>query len=91
MLGLLSRVSKRMPTSALEGYTTTTTNCGLPDKTGYVDQNTGLSYVPDKGFTDTAENHDIGQEYIRPGLSSRYRNVRSFPKHRRGGARVLHV
>ncbi|VAH09522.1 unnamed protein product [Triticum turgidum subsp. durum] len=56
-------------------------DCGLPGTASYVDAGTKLLYVSDAGFTDDAAgaNHNISAEYIRPQLSRRYHNVRSFP------------
>ncbi|KAL5231608.1 hypothetical protein ABZP36_030384 [Zizania latifolia] len=54
-------------------------DCGLPGKTSYVDDTTKISYAADDGFTDAGANRNISAEYIRPRLSRRYHNVRSFP------------
>uniref|UniRef100_J3M919 Protein kinase domain-containing protein n=1 Tax=Oryza brachyantha TaxID=4533 RepID=J3M919_ORYBR len=55
-------------------------DCGIEAKTGYVDDMTTLSYVPDDGFTDGAgTNHNISVEYMTPSISKRYHNLRSFP------------
>ncbi|KAG8086153.1 hypothetical protein GUJ93_ZPchr0010g8644 [Zizania palustris] len=54
-------------------------DCGLPGKTSYVDGTTKISYAADDGFTDAGANRNISAEYIRPLLSRRYHNVRSFP------------
>lgn len=46
-----------------------------------MDDGTKLSYVSDAGFIDAAAgaNHNISGQYIRPQLSRRYHDVRSFP------------
>ena len=55
-------------------------DCGLPEQAGgYVDAATKLPYVPDGAYTDAGANHNISAKYIRPQLSRRYHNVRSFP------------
>ncbi|KAM3411919.1 hypothetical protein ACQJBY_003536 [Aegilops geniculata] len=56
-------------------------DCGLPGTASYMDAGTKLSYVSEAGFTDGAAGakHNISAEYIRPQLSRRYHNVRSFP------------
>ncbi|KAM3411930.1 hypothetical protein ACQJBY_003540 [Aegilops geniculata] len=56
-------------------------DCGLPGKASYVDDGTKLSYVSDAGFIDdtAGANHNISGQYIRPQLSRRYHDVRSFP------------
>jgi hypothetical protein len=47
-------------------------------ETGYVDNTTKLSYVPDAAFTDAGTNHNISAEYLRPTQDKIWRNVRSF-------------
>uniref|UniRef100_A0A0E0DU21 Protein kinase domain-containing protein n=1 Tax=Oryza meridionalis TaxID=40149 RepID=A0A0E0DU21_9ORYZ len=54
-------------------------DCGLEGKTGYLDDKTNLSYVPDDGFTDAGTNHNISVEYMTPLISKRNYNLRSFP------------
>ncbi|KAF0927292.1 hypothetical protein E2562_031495 [Oryza meyeriana var. granulata] len=54
-------------------------DCGLPGKTGFVDDKSKLSFVPDDGFTDGGACRNISAEYITPGLGKRYHTLRSFP------------
>uniref|UniRef100_A0A0D3G9Z6 non-specific serine/threonine protein kinase n=1 Tax=Oryza barthii TaxID=65489 RepID=A0A0D3G9Z6_9ORYZ len=54
-------------------------DCGLEGKTGYLDDKTNLSYVPDDGFTDAGTNHNISVEFMTPLISRRNYNLRSFP------------
>ena len=54
-------------------------DCGIPEKSSYVDGATRLPYVSDAGFTDAGANHNVSAEYITPSFSKRYLNVRSFP------------
>ncbi|RCV16858.1 hypothetical protein SETIT_3G172100v2 [Setaria italica] len=54
-------------------------DCGIPEKSSYVDGATKLPYVSDAGFTDAGANHNVSAEYINPSFSRRYLNVRSFP------------
>ncbi|KAK3135031.1 hypothetical protein QOZ80_5BG0413760 [Eleusine coracana subsp. coracana] len=56
-------------------------DCGLPEKSSYVDDATKLTYVSDAGFTDAGVNRNVSAEYINnPSfVSNRNRNVRSFP------------
>ncbi|GJN15001.1 hypothetical protein PR202_gb01885 [Eleusine coracana subsp. coracana] len=54
-------------------------DCGLPEKSSYVDATTKLTYVSDDGFTDAGANRNISAEYIKPSFTKRYLNVRSFP------------
>uniref|UniRef100_K3ZCY0 Malectin-like domain-containing protein n=1 Tax=Setaria italica TaxID=4555 RepID=K3ZCY0_SETIT len=54
-------------------------DCGLPGTANSVDDDTKLSYAPDAAFTEAGTNHNISVEYIKPTLSKRYLNVRSFP------------
>ncbi|XP_024315142.1 receptor-like protein kinase At3g21340 isoform X2 [Brachypodium distachyon] len=58
-------------------------DCGYPGETSYVDDTNGLSYSPDAGFTDAGTNRNISGEYVRPLLSRRAHNLRSFPDGRR--------
>ncbi|XP_047045454.1 putative leucine-rich repeat receptor-like protein kinase At2g19210 [Lolium rigidum] len=53
-------------------------DCGLHVETGYVENTTKLSYVPDASFTDTGTNHNISAEYLTPTTDKIWRNVRSF-------------
>lgn len=55
-----------------------TIDCGFLG-TSYVDTTTTLSFIPDVGFTDAGENHNISAAYATPQLPSYFRNVRSFP------------
>ncbi|KAK3138215.1 hypothetical protein QOZ80_5AG0365930 [Eleusine coracana subsp. coracana] len=54
-------------------------DCGLPEKSSYVDTITKLTYVSDDGFTDAGANRNISAEYVKPSSTKRYLNVRSFP------------
>ncbi|XP_062231940.1 putative leucine-rich repeat receptor-like serine/threonine-protein kinase At2g19230 [Phragmites australis] len=54
-------------------------DCGIPEKSSYVDGVTKLPYVSDAGFTDAGSNHNVSAEYINPSCSKRYLNLRSFP------------
>ncbi|KAL6610528.1 hypothetical protein ACP70R_040497 [Stipagrostis hirtigluma subsp. patula] len=54
-------------------------DCGIPEKSSYVDGATKLPYVSDAGFTDAGSNHNVSAEYINPFFTRRYRTVRSFP------------
>ncbi|PUZ65099.1 hypothetical protein GQ55_3G196200 [Panicum hallii var. hallii] len=54
-------------------------DCGLPEKSSYVDAATKLPYVSDAGFTDAGYNRNVSAEYINPSFTKRYLNVRSFP------------
>ncbi|RLM98492.1 hypothetical protein C2845_PM06G00130 [Panicum miliaceum] len=54
-------------------------DCGLPEKSSYVDAATKLPYVSDAGFTDVGYNRNVSAEYINPSFTKRYLNVRSFP------------
>ncbi|PAN18509.1 hypothetical protein PAHAL_3G206900 [Panicum hallii] len=54
-------------------------DCGIPEKSSYVDGATRLPYVSDASFTDAGANHNVSAEYITPSFSKRYLNVRSFP------------
>ncbi|PNT72053.1 putative leucine-rich repeat receptor-like protein kinase At2g19210 isoform X2 [Brachypodium distachyon] len=54
-------------------------DCGYPGETSYMDDTTMLSYSPDIGFIDSGTNHNISGEYVRPLLSRRAHNLRSFP------------
>ncbi|GJM89516.1 hypothetical protein PR202_ga05717 [Eleusine coracana subsp. coracana] len=55
-------------------------DCGLPEKSSYVDDATKLTYVSDDGFTDAGVNRNVSAEYINPSFSKLINhNVRSFP------------
>ncbi|KAK3135027.1 hypothetical protein QOZ80_5BG0413720 [Eleusine coracana subsp. coracana] len=54
-------------------------DCGFPEKGSYVDGTTKLTYVSDDGFIDIGANHNISAEFINPGFTKRFLNVRSFP------------
>lgn len=54
-------------------------DCGQPGTANSVDDDTKLSYAPDAAFTDAGTNHNISVEYIKPTLSKRFLNLRSFP------------
>ncbi|KAM0828338.1 hypothetical protein ACQ4PT_067619 [Festuca glaucescens] len=53
-------------------------DCGLSGKTGYEDDNTKISYVPDAGFIDVGTNHNISAEYVTPSMGKHWYDVRSF-------------
>lgn len=81
LAGVLQVRGQRAPDST--GFVSI--DCGLPEQAGgYVDAATKLPYVPDGAFTDAGSNRDISPEYIKPSLSKRYLNVRSFPGAARG-------
>ncbi|EEE64420.1 hypothetical protein OsJ_19264 [Oryza sativa Japonica Group] len=54
-------------------------DCGLPGKTSYIDDKTKISYASDDGFTDGGKHYNVSPEYIKPAVTARYYNVRSFP------------
>ncbi|KAE8816349.1 leucine-rich repeat receptor-like serine/threonine-protein kinase [Hordeum vulgare] len=81
LAGVLQVRGQRAPDST--GFVSI--DCGLPEQAGgYADAATKLPYVPDGAFTDAGSNRDISPEYIKPSLSKRYLNVRSFPGAARG-------
>uniref|UniRef100_A0ACD5U0K3 Uncharacterized protein n=1 Tax=Avena sativa TaxID=4498 RepID=A0ACD5U0K3_AVESA len=53
-------------------------DCGLSGETGYVDDTTKISFLPDKGFIDTGTNHNISAEYVTPTMAKTWYTVRSF-------------
>ncbi|KAF0927289.1 hypothetical protein E2562_031493, partial [Oryza meyeriana var. granulata] len=56
-------------------------DCGLPEKSSYVDDATKLKFTSDDAFTDAGTNHNVSAEYATPSTTtdrSLY-NVRSFP------------
>ncbi|VAH98088.1 unnamed protein product [Triticum turgidum subsp. durum] len=54
-------------------------DCGLPEtSTGFTDNVTKLSYVPDTGFTDAGTNHNISAEYVTASLPMNWHTLRSF-------------
>jgi hypothetical protein len=56
-----------------------TIDCGLSGETGWVDDTTKLSFVPDAGFIDTGSNHNISPEFVKaPLLAKTWYTVRSF-------------
>uniref|UniRef100_A0A0D9WIV1 Protein kinase domain-containing protein n=1 Tax=Leersia perrieri TaxID=77586 RepID=A0A0D9WIV1_9ORYZ len=54
-------------------------DCGLPGKTGFVDNKTTIFIAADDGFTDGGEFHNISAEFITPTLGRSYHTLRSFP------------
>lgn len=56
-------------------------DCGLPEKTSYVDDATKLKFTSDDAFTDAGTIHNVSSEFATPKTTtdrSLY-NVRSFP------------
>nr|XP_051220267.1 putative leucine-rich repeat receptor-like protein kinase At2g19210 [Lolium perenne] len=53
-------------------------DCGLSGSTGFVDDNTKFSFVPDAGFIDTGTNHNISTEYVTATMGKTWYNLRSF-------------
>uniref|UniRef100_A0A0D9WIU9 non-specific serine/threonine protein kinase n=1 Tax=Leersia perrieri TaxID=77586 RepID=A0A0D9WIU9_9ORYZ len=56
-------------------------DCGLPEKSSYVDDATKLQFTSDDAFTDAGTNHNVSVEYATPSTTtdrSLY-NLRSFP------------
>ncbi|KAF2301079.1 hypothetical protein GH714_019947 [Hevea brasiliensis] len=51
-------------------------DCGTVE--GYIDDKTGIAYVPDGQYISSGENHDIAEDFL-SGISQQLSNVRSFP------------
>ncbi|XP_073006814.1 probable LRR receptor-like serine/threonine-protein kinase At1g05700 [Typha latifolia] len=56
-----------------------TIDCGLPEKSSYVDNKTNLEYTSDEQFIDTGTNYNISNEYVKGASLKQFLNVRSFP------------
>ncbi|CAM0954468.1 unnamed protein product [Alopecurus aequalis] len=77
LAGVLLRV-RGQPAPDSTGFVSI--DCGLPEHAGgYTDAATKLPYVPDGAFTNAGSNHNVSAEHIKPSMSRRYLNVRSFP------------
>ncbi|CAA7404351.1 unnamed protein product [Spirodela intermedia] len=51
-------------------------DCGLPDGSGYRENVTGITYVPDTQYVDAGETKTVAAE----GFARRYRTLRVFPE-----------
>ncbi|CAA6667523.1 unnamed protein product [Spirodela intermedia] len=51
-------------------------DCGLPDGSGYRENATGITYVPDTQYVDAGETKTVAAE----GFARRYRTLRVFPE-----------
>ncbi|CAA6667521.1 unnamed protein product [Spirodela intermedia] len=51
-------------------------DCGLPDGSGYQENTTGITYVPDTQYVDAGETKTVAAE----GFARRYRTLRVFPE-----------
>uniref|UniRef100_A0A0D3EVA2 non-specific serine/threonine protein kinase n=1 Tax=Oryza barthii TaxID=65489 RepID=A0A0D3EVA2_9ORYZ len=54
-------------------------DCGYTDSAGYVDKNTTLTYVSDKGYVEGGKNFSILAQYMKDATNKQEETLRSFP------------
>uniref|UniRef100_I1NSK3 Malectin-like domain-containing protein n=1 Tax=Oryza glaberrima TaxID=4538 RepID=I1NSK3_ORYGL len=61
-------------------------DCGYTDSAGYVDKNTTLTYVSDKGYVEGGKNFSILAQYMKDATNKQEETLRSFPDGQLRGA-----
>uniref|UniRef100_A0A0D9Y9N1 non-specific serine/threonine protein kinase n=1 Tax=Oryza glumipatula TaxID=40148 RepID=A0A0D9Y9N1_9ORYZ len=73
--GLASQAAQRHA----ENYRFLSIDCGYTDSAGYVDKNTTLTYVSDKGYVEGGKNFSILAQYMKDATNKQEETLRSFP------------
>ncbi|KAH9713959.1 protein kinase domain-containing protein [Citrus sinensis] len=55
-------------------------DCGIPENENYADKVTGINYVSDAPYVDTAVSHSISPEYSKETVERQFSYLRSFPE-----------